>query len=392
MSRSESKTVNHFSTIIVGSGLAGYTLARELRKLNPELSLLMLTRDDGAWYSKPMLSNGLAKNKSAAELATKSASDMAGSLDITILANTEVREIDPLAKTLVAGHTAYHYDSLVIATGAQQIVLPLEGDGAADVLSVNDLDDYARFRDRLDPVSRVAIMGPGLIGCEFANDLSGVGKTTIVIGPDSRPLERLIPEEASEALRDAMNSLDVEWHLNTVVTRIDREAGSGYRLSLSSGESVDAGLVLSAVGLKPDLTLAKQANLQVNSGVVCDQYLRTSDPSIYTLGDCAEIVGMVMPYIMPINHGAKALAKTLNGEPTLVVFPAMPVAIKTPIHPVVVASPSPGVTGRWSSEVVEGSVRSLFHDDNGELQGFVLTGSLVKEKVKLERQLPKVLE
>lgn len=397
---------NHFPTIIIGTGLAGYTLARELRKLSPESRLLMLTRDDGAWYSKPMLSNGFAKNKSAEALATKSADEMAASLNATIHAFTSVESINTALNSISTGQGQFTYDSLVLACGAQQINLPIEGQGVDDVLTVNDLMDYARFRTRMETVDRVAIMGPGLIGCEFANDLSSVGKTSIIIGPDTRPLERLIPEAASQALKTAMDELPVEWKLETVVERIEKTGSSEhnssdnkspdnhtaeYQLTLSNGETIDAGLVLSAAGLKPDCRLAIQAGIECNLGIVCDRFFRTSDPSVYALGDCIEIEGMVMPYVMPIMLGSKALAKTLSGEPTAVIFPTMPVAIKTPVHPIVVATPAPGIVGEWQSEDDGGGVRSLFHDRDGNLVGFVLTGDKIREKVKLERQLPKLI-
>ena len=396
MNESTSSADSHFSLIIIGTGLAGYTLAREFRKLSPEARLLMLTRDDGAWYSKPMLSNGFAKNKTAQALATKSAEEMATSLDATIRAFTSVEGIDTSSKAVTTDKGSFSYDSLVLACGAKQISLPIAGDGAADVLTVNDLMDYAHFRKHIETIDRIAIMGPGLIGCEFANDLSSVGKTSVIIGPDKRPLERLIPEAASASLKTAMDELPVEWRLETVVERIEKNSDStgvndSYKLTLSSGDMIEAGLILSAAGLKPDCTLAKQAGIECNLGIVCDRFFRTSDPSVYTLGDCMEIVGMIMPYIMPIMLGSKSLAKTLSGEPTPVIYPTMPVAIKTPAHPIVVASPAPGIKGAWQSEDDGLGVRSLFVDQDDIIAGFVLTGNKVKEKVKLERQLPKLI-
>lgn len=383
---------NQFDIIIIGTGHAGYTLARSLRKLSPDLSLLLVTADDGAYYSKPMLSNGLAKNKSAEDLAAQSSDAMATALDATVLARTRVTAIDPASKTISTDASDFQYQSLVLACGAQQIKLPIKGDGAADTLTVNDLDDYAVFRERLAHVDRVAVMGPGLIGCEFANDLAAVGKTTIIVGPDARPLERLVPEAASAALKAAMNELDVEWHLETVVQSIDKTS-SGYTLVLASGASVDAGLVVSAAGLKPDLTLATAAGLETREGIVVDSYLRTSDPSIYSLGDCAEVEGRVLPYIMPIMHAARALSATLTGTPSKVVYPPMPVVIKTPVHPVVVATPEltegDNSTASWTTETTEAGIKARYETEEGVLLGFVLTGEFVKEKGKMERELPK---
>lgn len=376
-----------FDVVIVGTGHAGYTLARSLRKASADLSLLLITRDDGAWYSKPMLSNGLAKDKSAEALAAQSSEAMATAISAEVLTHTRVTAIDREQKRVRTDSGDYGYQSLVLACGAQQIKLPIDGDGADDVLTVNDLGDYAQFRERLEGVDRVAVMGPGLIGCEFANDLASVGKTTIIIGPDNRPLERLVPEIASTALQQAMDTLGVEWHLQTVVKRIEKTANT-YQLELSSGTTVEAGLVVSAAGLKPDIALAAEAGLATNLGIEVDKQLRTSDPSIYALGDCAEVAGRVLPYILPIVHATKALSATLTGTPTDVTYPMMPVVIKTPVHPVVVATPEPGQDGQWEEMTDEEGVRAVYQSADGTLLGFVLTGGYIKEKGKLERQLP----
>lgn len=381
---------DHYHLIILGTGLAGYTLAREYRKLDTDSSLALVTRDDGAWYSKPMLSNALTKNKTAPDLATRSSDDMAESLGATLVTHCDVDTIDAAGKSLVVQGQTVHYDALVLCNGASQINLPIAGEGAADVLTVNDLEDYAAFRERLEGVDHVAIMGPGLIGCEFANDLVNAGINVSVIGPDTAPLERLIPPEASQSVKTALSALGVSWHLETVVDQIDR-TDLGYRLSLANGESLDAGLVLSAVGLRPNTELATGAGIDAARGILVDRHFRTSASHIYALGDCMELNDMLLPYVLPIMHGAKSLAQTLAGSPTPVVLPAMPVAIKTPAHPIVVANPPPQAVGEWQTESDDEGVRALYQSADGVLLGFVLTGNRVKEKMKLERTMPAVL-
>ena len=162
--------------IIIGSGLAGYTLAKEFRKLAPEVPLHIITQDDGAFYSKPMLSNALAKGKTAATLATSSAEQMAAQLHATVWSHTPVTAVDTVAHTVIARGETLVYDKLVLAIGAEPIRPPLSGD-ATMVHSVNNLTDYARFRERIEHASRIAVIGPGLIGCEFANDLIQAVKT-----------------------------------------------------------------------------------------------------------------------------------------------------------------------------------------------------------------------
>ena len=157
--------------IVLGSGLAGYTVVRELRKLNRDIPITLVSRDNGDYYSKPMLSNAFAQNKDASSLVITPAADMARQLNIKLLVETEVHEILRDSKQVDTTAGVLAYDKLVLALGAEPIRIPLQGNAAHEVLSVNDLADYAKLRGALAEAISIAIMGGGLIGCEFANDL-----------------------------------------------------------------------------------------------------------------------------------------------------------------------------------------------------------------------------
>ncbi len=378
--------------LIIGTGLAGYTVAREVRKHDDAIGITLVTADDGHNYSKPMLSNGFAKGKSADGLRQQSAEQMAEALGVTVRTHTRVTGIDTAAKRVRTDTDALDYDQLVLAVGAKQLVLPLDGDAADDVMRVNTLGEYAHFRNQIEGASRVAIMGPGLIGCEFANDLANGGFQCDVIGPDNHPLERLMPEPAGRALQGALAALGVQFHLGTVVNAVNQD-GEAYRVSLANGSEILADAVLSAVGLVPDIELAREAGLETARGIRVNRELATSADGVYALGDCVEIDGLVMPYVMPIMHAARALGATLTGTPTAVTMPAMPVAVKTPAHPVVVAPPAPGAEGTWQCESQEdGGVLARHVAADGSLLGVALTGSMaVKQKMALQRELPPVL-
>jgi rubredoxin-NAD+ reductase len=376
--------------VIVGTGLAGYTLAREWRKLDRERPLVMISRDDGAFYSKPMLSNALAQQKTPETLVVKPAAAMGADLEAEIRTGAEVSAIDPGAGTLTCDGEEIRYGDLVLATGAMPIHVPVAGDGGDDVIAVNNLGDYARFRRRLDGAERVAIMGPGLIGCEFANDLCSRGLPVDVFGPDTWPVSTLLPEPAGRALQEALEAAGVHFHLDTTARRIDRRDGR-YRIELQNGDAFEADLVMSAVGLRPDTGLAAAAGLTVGRGIVTDRLLHTSAPQVYALGDCAEVDGMNLPYVMPIMHAARALAKTLTGDPAPVRYPAMPVVIKTPSLATVVSPPPRHAAGAWEHAGSGRNIRSTFVSPSGELLGFALTGEAAAEKQALTKQLPAVL-
>jgi len=377
--------------VIIGSGLAGYTLAKELRKIAPDVALHIITRGDGAFYSKPMLSNALAKGKTASNLATASAEQMAAQLHATVWTHAEVTAIDVHAHTVTARGETLGYAKLVMALGAEPIRPPLEGDGAASVCSVNDLADYARFRERIDHARRIAVIGAGLIGCEFANDLVSAGKEVMVIGPSAAPLDRLLPLQAGQALQAALAAVGVVWRLGVTVQRIDRR-GAALALGLSDGGVAEADAVLSAVGLRPNLSLAQAAGIKTHRGIVVDRFLETNAPGVFALGDCAEVEGLVLPFVMPIMHAARALAQTLAGTHTAVAYPAMPVVVKTPAHAVVAAPPPQGSEGQWDVKVEEKGVRALCRDAHGKLLGFALTGTAAADKQGLLKELPPWLE
>jgi rubredoxin-NAD+ reductase len=163
------------------------------------------------------------------------------------------------------------------------------------------------------------------------------------------------------------------------------------RITLADGAVFDADVVLSAIGLKPRITLARAAGLKTNRGIVVGRSLETSAPDVYALGDCAEVEGLVLPFVMPIMHAARALAATLAGKPTPVSYPAMPVVVKTPACPTVVSPPPAGATGSWSITADDESVKALFLGAGGKLLGFALNGKATAERAALTQQLPPVL-
>ncbi len=373
--------------VIIGSGISAYTVAREFRKINEKTPVHIISMDSANNYSKPMLSNALAKSKTATSLIMTEAEKMAQQLSVKISANTLVHGIDTEKQTVNLATENIPYSKLVLALGAKSIRLPIAGDAADKILTVNNLDEYATFRKAIKGKKDIAILGPGLIGCEFANDLLHEKYNVTVIGPDNYPLERMLPEAAGKHLQTELEKLGVNWKLGTVVEAINQKEKQ-IELQLSDEAFlVNADVVLSAVGLKSEVFLAREANLKVNRGIVVDKTLQTSSEGVYALGDCAEVNGLVMPYIMPVMHAAKALAKTLAGEVTEVSYPAMPVVIKTPACPIAVSSPPDLSEGEWQVEKTDEGVKACFYQSD-KLTGFALTGSKVSEKQNLIKELP----
>jgi len=376
--------------VIIGTGLAGYNLAKEFRKLNQERELIMVTTDDGHNYSKPMLSTGFTKEKTAAELSMGDAEKMAEQLKAEIKTFCKVTAVDTDAKTISLNNETLSYGDLVFAQGASVFRPPMDGDGQEGVYSVNDLMDYAKFREAITNKKKILIIGAGLIGCEFANDLSNGGYSVEVVDPVERPLQALMPEKASAAVKAGLESLGTKFHFGVFAKSVHKTA-QGYELELSDGTSIEGDVILSAVGLRPRIDLAKSANIEVNRGIKTNRLLETSAKNVYALGDCAEVDGHVLLYVLPLMACARNLAKTLNGEPSEINYPAMPVAIKTPVCPVVTSPPAIGAEGTWQEEADGSNVTAKFVDASGKLLGFALTGEATKQKMVLQKELPSIL-
>jgi rubredoxin-NAD+ reductase len=131
--------------------------------------------------------------------------------------------------------------------------------------------------------------------------------------------------------------------------------------------------------------------MQVSRGIEVDRLLQTSAEHVYALGDCAEVEGLNLLYVMPLMSGVRALARTLTGQPTPVTYGPMPITVKTPVCPLVVSPPAAGSEGRWSVEGEGNDLTALFQDREGRLLGYALTGTAVQQRLALNKQLPPVL-
>nr|WP_315264810.1 FAD-dependent oxidoreductase [Moraxella osloensis] len=431
--------------IIIGSGMSGYTLARELRKLTTSLPIVMVCQDSGDSYAKPTLSNAYAQNKLADSIANASAAKMAETLNLTLLNFHQVTDINAAEQVIVvrslvneASQITLAYRDLVLATGAHSRLLPNLAVNHQTIFAVNHLDEYKGFQQRLNTLKsqksapvKVAIIGAGLIGCEFANDLIGQNTdnqtadiTVAVFDKAARPLSQQLPSQAGIMLQDALTRSGVTFYLGTditsittnVNTNIDTSDNATVTISFdkdNQSQTFEADIVLIAIGLVANTDLAASANIAIASsqhnnptvthlprtvqqGIKVDAYLATSAKHIYAIGDCANVMGSYMPYVMPLMNQAKALAKTLadpNMAPTKVAYPAMPVAIKTPSLPLVVLP----VSGQYSDDqlywqttpTTDGMVMTAHpKDDPHSILGFVLAGKeAAKQRLTLTKQV-----
>lgn len=371
--------------VILGAGLAGYSLAKEIRRISQSANITVVTSDGGEAYSKPALSTGYTRGLDCEALINQQTAEFASQHRINVLTRTRVEAIDTQDSALCLAHGGrLHYDDLVLAVGADSIRPPIKGDAEDAIFTINDLDDYRYFREQLQQhnAQHIAVLGAGLVGCEFTNDLLNGGFSIDAIDPMQCCLPNLIPEMAGQAVAQALSSAGAHFHFGVYAADVSR-CEQGYKVTLSDDKIIYCDAVLCAVGVRPRTALAEAAGITTARGIVADRYLRTSTENIYTLGDCAEVDGKVLAYVAPLTAAARALAKTLTGDPTQVVYPNTPIVIKTPACPVTVSPVAADAIGQWTITGEAPNITAEFRGSDQALTGFVLTGSAVTKRDRL---------
>jgi|JI8StandDraft_1071087.scaffolds.fasta_scaffold68093_2 rubredoxin-NAD+ reductase len=371
------------TVLIIGGGIAGFSLAREIRKLNPNQQITLLSRDTQL-FDRDEFPRLLADPTAKATVTDYET--LAQDLRLT-LANCTVQSLDPVHHSVTTDQGEFEADRIILATGSSPMLPSFSRDLPGLMTAVTHVNILEKVRARLGAIRDVAIVGGGVAGCEFANALATLGKHVTVIEQHGGPLFELMPIDARRHLIAELEAIGVKFHFNARCASACRE-GLRAQLSLTDGKRVEADLVIAAIGTVPNTKLAQAAGLNVGKGIIVDKRMETSHTHIYALGDCAEVAGMVLPYRAPIAYQAKALAKTMNGVATAVDYPPLPISLNTPACPTMISPPKRGAQGQWETLVVENGLNASFVDDYGRLSGFVLMGAETVEVEFLKVEVP----
>ncbi|WP_432061320.1 NAD(P)/FAD-dependent oxidoreductase [Streptomyces sp. S1] len=291
--------------VVVGGGTAGARLARRL-------PVTLLGEEPHAPYNRVLLADVLAGRYAPEVIA------LPGALGPARLGTRAVR-IDRAARTVeCADGSLVGYDRLVLATGSNPVLPPLRGlRGAALPAGVHPfrtLDDCLALRAAVRPGARAVVVGGGLLGVSAARALAALGADVVLAQQGERLMERQLDAHASALLREHVESLGVEVHTECRVGGLRQRDGAVTAVELADGFVLDAGVVVLACGVRPRVALAREAGLDVATGIVVDDELRTSDPSIHAVGDYAEHAGRVYGLAGPALEQADALAEVLARE------------------------------------------------------------------------------
>jgi assimilatory nitrate reductase electron transfer subunit len=299
--------------VIVGYGMAGARLAEEIRR-RADVAVTVLGAEPHAAYNRVLLSSVVGGSMTAGLIGLHSA-DWAVRHDIDLRTGTTVTAIDRAARRVVlAGESTVDYDVLVLATGSRPWVPPTEGlmvDGALapGAVAFRTLDDCERILAASKPGAPVAVLGGGLLGLEAARGLADRGNLVTVVHPVGHLMERQLDAGAGRVLAARLATLGIEVRLGV------KAAGyvPGDGLKLDDGSHVPADLVVVSAGVVPETALARAAGLTVERGVVIDDALRTSDPRVHAIGDCAQHPGTVSGLVQPAWEQAAVLADLVTG-------------------------------------------------------------------------------
>lgn len=384
--------------VILGSGMAGYQLATELRRLGDQRPILMLTEDSGDFYSKPLLSTALAKKQQPEQLIASTGEQQAEKLQLTLIPFTRVTAIQPEQKLIVTAQQNIQYQQLVIATGARPNLpaIPTPDPALGKALhTVNNLEDYRQLRNQLEPNSKTMIIGGGLVGVEMAQDLLAANFEVTLIARSNSLLDQLIPAPAAELLEEKLLEQGLKLYKNTSATAITSQSSgsiNNWQIETDQQVTLNANTIICATGLHPRIRIAAEAGLATGEGIQVNQQLKTSADDIYALGDCAEILGLNLMYVQPMMASARVLAAYLAGDTSAkLTLEALPILIKTPSCPVVAAPPAKNAQGSWHYQTDSDSVIAEFKSAEDQLLGFALVGKAVRQKTRLTKALPALI-
>ncbi|GAB3084662.1 FAD-dependent oxidoreductase [Micromonospora schwarzwaldensis] len=298
--------------VVVGYGMAGARLAAELHARGGDRRITVLGAEPHRAYNRIMLSTLLAGKIGEPDVELVEAIGPR----VDVRTGTSVSTVDRAAREVrTADGGRYGYDHLVLATGSRAVVPPLPGlDPLPDrVVPFRTLADCRRILAVARDARRALVLGGGLLGLEAARGLAARGLDVTVVHPNGHLMERQLDPAAGAVLAGTLTGLGVRARLGVPATRVTADA-DGVRLHLGDGEPLAADLLVLCCGVRPDTALARAAGLAVDRGVVVDDRMRTSDPRISAVGDCAQHDGTLTGLVAPAWTQARVVAGVLTGE------------------------------------------------------------------------------
>ncbi|MCZ8511125.1 nitrite reductase large subunit NirB [Paenibacillus filicis] len=299
--------------VLIGNGMAGVNAVEQLLKLAPNAyEITVFGSEPHPNYNRILLSSVLAGDADIKDIVINDW-DWYKDNGITLHAGHTVSKIDTARKVVQtsSGITAA-YDDLILATGSLPFMLPLPGADKEGVIAFRDIQDCQTMIEASKKYKKAVVIGGGLLGLEAARGLRNLNMEVSVVHIFKYLMERQLDETASSMLRSELEKQGMRFLLEKNTDSIlGKKRVTGVRFK--DGTEVDADLVVMAVGIRPNVALAKENGIEVNRGIVVNDYLATNVPNVYSVGECAEHRGVAYGLVAPLYEQGSELAKRLAG-------------------------------------------------------------------------------
>lgn len=300
--------------VIIGNGVAGTTAADQVRRYLPDCEITIISREPRHFYNRMAIAKLIEEDGSPDELIL-STEDWYQQRNIECLLGAEATRIDSSEKVVVTDRGRYlEYDRVLLAGGSDSAIPPIENWGLPGCFTLRDIDDAMAVRDFVKHYSakQAFVLGGGLLGLEAAHSLRKRGLRTTIIDRNKWIMHRQVDAECGVILHKILDDLDIQY-----ITESNIKAVSGsdrlLEVELEDGQKIATDLLLASTGIKPSISLATDAGLEVERGILIDDHMRSSDPAIFAAGDIAQHRGAVYGLWGASAEQAKIAAMNIAG-------------------------------------------------------------------------------
>ncbi|MFP9129843.1 nitrite reductase large subunit NirB [Niallia sp. BSM11] len=300
--------------VMIGNGMAGVRTVEEILKRNTDSFDITIIGDEPyPNYNRIMLSNVLQGKTTVDDIYINDWSWYEEN-HIHLITGEKVIKIDRNKKELVTDkNQLINYDELIIATGSSAFILPIPGSELEGVIGFRTIEDTEKMLETAQNYKKAVVIGGGLLGLEAARGLIDRGMDVHVVHLLPTLMEQQLDAAAADLLRKDLEAQGMKFLMEKQTAEIYGE-NRVQGLTFTDGSSVECDLVVMAVGIRPNIAIAKEADLEVNRGIIVNDYMVTSDPSIYAVGECAEHNGIAYGLVAPLYEQGTVLADYITGR------------------------------------------------------------------------------
>lgn len=311
--------------LVVGAGIAGVSAAEAIHKTQPDASITMVSDEHNLPYFRMNLTRYLAGELERDRLDLHNR-EWYHENHVEIILDTHIDDIDAASKQIrLENGRLIEYDKLILANGASPFVPPIPGHELDGVMTLRSLEDADKILNITAEPANVVCIGGGLLGLEIAGGIAQKGTNVTVLEALDWLLPRQLGKEAAEMLRGQIETMGIKVIVPARIKQISGE-GKVSAVELDDGTIIPTNLVLISAGIRPNLDLAKRIGLEVNRGIIVNEYMQTSDPDIYAAGDVCEYHGILYGLWVPARKQGEVAGRSAAGQP--IEYPGDPPSAK----------------------------------------------------------------